>query len=262
MDIQLIRNATVKINYGGKTFLVDPFFADPYSLPAFAGKSANPLVPLPFPISDILQGADYILITHLHPDHFDEKAQVNISKSKPFLVQPSDSEPLKQMEFHNLTVIENEIQIDSIKINRVNAQHGEGKILKAMGAVSGYVLSAPEEKTLYLTGDTIWCEYVKSTLDTHRPEVVICNAGGNIFYADNHPFKQHLALSRDYTVVMDKKQVLEMMNYMDSMKVIVTHIGALDHETVTREQMKVYLKSKSVNMDRVFVPEDGEKIQL
>lgn len=262
MEVQLIRNATVKINYGGKIFLVDPFFADKHSLPAFAGKSLNPTVPLPFTISEILKDVDYILITHLHPDHFDEKAQASIPKTVPFFVQPLDAEPLKQLGFNNLTVIEDEIEISDINITRVNAQHGEGEVLHVMGDVSGYIMFAKEEPPLYVTGDTIWYESVKSTLNQYSPEVVICNAGGNAFFPDSHPFLQHLSLSRIHTLIMDEKQVLEMLNYMDSFKVITVHIGALDHETVTREKMKAYLKSHPIDMKRVFVPEDGEKIQI
>ena len=66
------QGSTVKIMYGGKNWLIDPFLGDMNSLPSFAGKSANPIVPLPIIPSEILKDIDYILITHLHPDHFDQ----------------------------------------------------------------------------------------------------------------------------------------------------------------------------------------------
>ena len=95
MKFRHIRNATVKIEYGGKTGLIDPFFGDTNCLPPFAGKSANPIVPLPMSIEEIIKDVDYVLITHLHPDHFDIRAQETIPKSIPFLVQKKIIQPLK-----------------------------------------------------------------------------------------------------------------------------------------------------------------------
>ena len=36
--------------------------------------------------------------------------------------------------------------------------------------------SAAEAKTLYLAGDTVWCEYVDAAIRDHRPDVIVVNA--------------------------------------------------------------------------------------
>ena len=262
MKIQLIRNATVKIEFGGKTWLVDPFLGDMNSLPPFAGKSANPIVPLPDSIPEILNGVDYILVTHLHPDHFDQKAQQEISQSTPLLVQPVDAENLRNMGFRKVEVIETKKRFGDITISRVMAQHGEGEILKVMGKVSGYVLEAAGEKPLYLTGDTIWCDGVKDTAHRFNPGVIVCNAGGNIFFPESNPFSKYISLERVHKVIMDEQQVLELMNYCKDAAVVTVHIGALDHETVSRESMKAYLEKNLMNVNLVHIPEDGETIYL
>ncbi|WP_341224428.1 MBL fold metallo-hydrolase [uncultured Arcticibacterium sp.] len=262
MEIQLIRNATVKIKFGNKTWLIDPFLGDVNSLPPFAGKSDNPTVPLPFTISEILEDVDYVLITHLHPDHFDSKAKELIPKTIPFIVQAADAQEVKSFGFENVKSIDQEIIIDTIKISRVTAQHGEGDILKVMGHVSGYILEADQEQTLYITGDTIWCDSVKNNLDKFQPDIIICNAGGNSFYPESNPFKTYLDIERSYKVIMDEKQVLELLNYRDETTVITVHMGALDHETVSREQMKEFIKASNIDMKRLRVPEDGEVIKL
>jgi L-ascorbate metabolism protein UlaG (beta-lactamase superfamily) len=261
MKIQLIRNATVKIEFGGKIWLVDPFFGEVNSLPPFAGKSANPTAPLPISISEILKDVDYILLTHLHPDHFDTKAQKTIQKSIPFVAQPSDLEKIKKFGFKSVEVIDQQRTLNNIKISRVNAQHGEGKILNVMGAVSGYILETENETPLYITGDTIWCDSIKRTLDKFNPGIIVCNAGGNVFLPKNNPFKESISLERVYKVIMDEKQVLELLNYKKDSTVITVHIGALDHETVTRKSMKEYLENHHINMNRVYVPEDGESLE-
>jgi L-ascorbate metabolism protein UlaG (beta-lactamase superfamily) len=262
MKIQLIRNATVKIGFGGKIWLVDPFLGDVNSLPPFAGKSANPTVPLPISVSEILKDVDYVLLTHLHPDHFDTKAQKTIPKLVPFVVQPSDSEKIKELGFKTVKVVDQQKTLDNVKITRVDAQHGDGEILKVMGAVSGYILEAANEETLYITGDTIWCETIKRNLDKFNPGIVVCNAGGNIFLPENNPFKKYISLERVYKVIMDEKQVLELLNDKKDTTVITVHIGALDHETVSRKSLKEYLKNNNVNTNRFYVPENGETVQF
>ena len=58
MRLQLIRNATLKLHYGGRTLLVDPFLARRNALPSYAGHSRNPLVDLPLVIEEIRTGVE------------------------------------------------------------------------------------------------------------------------------------------------------------------------------------------------------------
>ena len=76
MRIQQIRNATLKIEYGDVTFLIDPWLQDKgcgFSastiIPEMAGIH-NPMNDLHMPPEEILQGIDYCLVSHVHPDHF------------------------------------------------------------------------------------------------------------------------------------------------------------------------------------------------
>lgn len=55
-SIVQIRNATIRVNYAGVRFLVDPMFADPGAYPGFPGSAMshlrNPLVPLPVAVAE------------------------------------------------------------------------------------------------------------------------------------------------------------------------------------------------------------------
>lgn len=76
MNVQQIRNATLKIQYGGTTFLVDPWLQDKgegRSAPTVRPEMAdvkNPLCDLPLSVEQILDGVDFCLVTHIHFDHF------------------------------------------------------------------------------------------------------------------------------------------------------------------------------------------------
>lgn len=58
MKITQIRNATLRIDYGGVRFLIDPMLGEQSAYPPFADTPndhlCNPLVPLLTPMSEIL----------------------------------------------------------------------------------------------------------------------------------------------------------------------------------------------------------------
>ena len=84
MKITQIRNATNRLVYAGKTFLIDPWLS-PSHMFTFADVPGHPLhipdqvkehLPMPFydlPMSteEILKDVDCVIVTHLHPDHID-----------------------------------------------------------------------------------------------------------------------------------------------------------------------------------------------
>jgi len=74
MKIQLIRNATMKITYADRMILADPMFSAKDEMDPFAGIARNPTVHLPLPTAEVIKGIDGVVITHLHPDHFDTAA--------------------------------------------------------------------------------------------------------------------------------------------------------------------------------------------
>lgn len=66
MKLQLIRNATLRINYAGKQILTDPFLAEKHSISSFINRSLNPMVDLPCTPDEVISGIDMCLISHLH----------------------------------------------------------------------------------------------------------------------------------------------------------------------------------------------------
>ena len=54
MKIQLIRNATMKLTYAGRTILTDPMLSPKGDFKAFAGIARNPTIELPFQKEEIV----------------------------------------------------------------------------------------------------------------------------------------------------------------------------------------------------------------
>ena len=53
MKLRLFRNATLKLDYAGRTVLIDPYLAPRHSLPSFTGRSPNPMTELPAGLEDL-----------------------------------------------------------------------------------------------------------------------------------------------------------------------------------------------------------------
>ena len=67
MKLQLVRHATLLLDYAGMKILVDPMLSEAGAMSAIQNSPQprpNPLVPLPFPVEQVLDGVQLVLVTH------------------------------------------------------------------------------------------------------------------------------------------------------------------------------------------------------
>jgi L-ascorbate metabolism protein UlaG (beta-lactamase superfamily) len=254
MKIQQIRNATLVIDYAGKKFLVDPMLSPKGTFPAFPNSlrgddSPNPIVELPVPADDIIKDIDAVFLSHLHIDHWDDAAKEILPRQiKIFVQNDHDRQEVTSSGFLNVEVLTEHTKLEGILLSKTKAQHGRGQILKLAGNVCGLVLSHPEEKRLYIAADTVWFEGVQEALDQYQPEVIVLNGGDNQFVQGG-------------SLVMGKEDIYEVYKASPKAKIIVCHVEAVNHYTLTRAELKEFLDEKNMT-DRVLVPDDGESINF
>lgn len=270
MNLRLERNATMRWNYGGVNLLTDPMLGKKESLPSFAEKTSllkNPTVSLRTSTEEILDGVELVVISHLHPDHFDLKAAELLQKSMPLLVI-SGANPqvggfvkhLKGMGFTRVTQISSGMQWGPLTITPVFGQHGTGHIKEQMGDVAGLVFQAAEAPTVYWTGDTIWedTENYVSILEKFKPDVVVthsCGANPRAFFPNS-----------TVPIIMDDVQTVNLakaaIKVNPLVKVIAVHMEALDHCTVSRQTLRESARLAGLDAQQLMVPEDGETLEL
>ncbi|HAA15741.1 MAG TPA: MBL fold metallo-hydrolase [Cytophagales bacterium] len=251
MQLQLIRNATLKLTYAGKTLLVDPMLGAKGSLPSFGGVAPNPVVELPMPVEEVLDGVDAVLVTHRHGDHFDPAAMDLLSKDLPLFCQPPEEDLMQEKGFMAAQVVHEGVYWEGITITRTGGKHGSGAILEAMGPVSGFVLKAEGEPTVYIVGDSIWTDEVSDALTQHRPEVVVLNSGGAIIPGhEQNP------------ILMDEQEVMTVAQQAPWATLVAIHMEALDHCHVTRDSLRDAADQASVAAEKLRIPEDGEVVTI
>ena len=142
MHIQLIRNATLRLTYGDHVFITDPYLAAKYSQEPLIGKSRNPIVDLPCSSNEVLARVEMVLVSHLHPDHFDSLAQQALPKVIPIYCQPGDEQQIKGAGFSNVTAIDESVDWHGVKITRTPGEHGNATWAPQLGSVSGFIFRA------------------------------------------------------------------------------------------------------------------------
>lgn len=249
MNIQQIRNATLVINYAGKKFLVDPFFAEKGAYPPFPNSARqdqdNPLDSLPVSIEEIIADVDAVIVTHTHLDHWDDAAKEALPKDiKLFTQNEEDANEIRRAGFQNIEVLTKDTVFESIQLIKTKGEHGRGEVLKLAGFVCGVVFKHPDEKTLYVAGDTVWYEEVQNTIDVHKPEIIVVNAGDNQFLQGG-------------SLVMGADDVYEVQNAAPEATIIAVHMEAVNHWGLSKENLKRFAVEKGFS-SQLFVPADGE----
>jgi L-ascorbate metabolism protein UlaG (beta-lactamase superfamily) len=251
MKIQLIRNATMKITYAGRTILTDPMLSPKDEFDPFAGIARNPTIELPLQIEDIVRGVESVIVTHYHPDHFDMAASLALPKETPIFCQSGDESRMIEEGFKNILPLEtsNAHAWEGITITCTGGKHGKGKILERMGKVSGFVLQADGEPTVYWVGDSIWCEEVENVIKMFTPEVIITHSGG-------------AAIPGYGAIIMDGEQTITTVNSNPDAIIVAIHMESLDHCTVSRKMLRQMADSVAIPSSRLMIPEDGETISF
>lgn len=261
-SIQQIRNATIKIKFGGKTILVDPMFAPKDAFPpiseSFDPKRPFPLVDLPVAVDELVR-ADAVIVTHLHPDHFDEMAAQSIPKDMPIIAQDEiDAATLRNFGFSKVNVLQYDgsTKIGDITVIKTDCVHGEKDSVmpyyEAAGIrweASGFILKhANEKKTIYVAGDTIWSDGVKYALKYFQPDIVVVNVAGAQFLTSG-------------PIIMQLGDLVKTIRATpDSTMIIASHLDAVSHATVGRKDVRKLIADYSFS--KVLVPEDGETLDF
>ncbi len=254
MKIHFLRHATFAFEMGALRVLVDPMLGEAGTAPAVPNtpnERPNPLVGLPFGdevLSDLIENTDAVLVTHTHNDHWDGRARDLIPKDRLVLCQPEDEARISGAGFANVSAVDPGLAWKGLRFFRTGGRHGTGEIGAQMAPVSGFVVKAEDPPSLYVAGDTIWCEEVEEALRAHRPDVIVVNAGAAQFLEGD-------------PITMTAEDVARVCHAAPGARVIATHMEAINHCLLTRDELAGRLDGQGLS-GQVTVLEDGEMLEI
>ena len=206
-----------------------------------------PIFDLPASVEEILRGVDYYVVTHIHPDHVDISHDgtlgAPLDKNISVFVQNSeDAAAFKRSGFKSVEVLGENV-LDVIKLTKTPARHGT---IAPLGEACGLIFQAPNEKTLYLAGDTVWFGGVQDSLKTFRPDVVIVNACA-------------AELKGNGRLIMNDEDLDCIAQTLPTVQIVVSHMDNVPHATINRHEMRGLLARRGVNY---IMPADGETLEF
>jgi len=262
MKIQQIRNATLRISFGGAEFLVDPWLASKAEGITFAmvGQTAEVVDPaqldivmprceLPLPRAAVLDGVDAYVISHIHPDHIDMAPDGTVGAPldhaiPAFVQNEGDLETMRRSGFADARLFTDEgTDFRCVTLRRTPGRHGT-KV--PCGPASGIFFSSPSEKqTLWIAGDTVWCNEVAAALAALRPDMIVLNACAAQFKTFGR-------------LIMDDADVEAVCRAAPDATVVASHMDTVAHASLTRKTLKAALEKRGL-ASRVLMPDDGEE---
>ena len=116
-----------------------------------------------------------------------------------------------------------------------------------MGNVIGFYIKLPNEKSIYLSSDTIYTNAVDIVLHQYKPDINVLACGAAQFDIFSN-------------LIMNTDDILKFIKN-SSGKVIANHLESINHCPLTRETLKALLIKHDLIKD-VFIPEDGGIIEF
>jgi L-ascorbate metabolism protein UlaG (beta-lactamase superfamily) len=248
MRLTLVRHATLLIEMAGIRLLVDPMLDPAGARPPVEdspNQRPNPLVELPVAPERLTDGVDVVVVTHLHADHLDATGGRLIA-GLPVLCQPGDEERLRAAGL-DARALDGAASVGGVALTRTGGRHGTGRLGDSLGTVSGVVLRAEGEPTVYVAGDTVLCDEVRTVLSEHAPDVVVVNAGEARFVAGD-------PITMDADGVVGVARLAGEANA--GAEVVAVHMEAINHCLLTRAELRARIEAEGL-AGRVHVPEDG-----
>jgi L-ascorbate metabolism protein UlaG (beta-lactamase superfamily) len=253
MKLHHLRNATLVIETEKHVILIDPMLGKRKTIPPFTlfryKPKRNPLTALPKNSREILSKVTICLITHLHSDHLDKAGEVFLKrKSIPVICSAKDEKRLTQRGLTVLQTLDYWQSQDFLdgKITGIPALHGYGFVAKLMGNVMGFFIELEDEKSVYISSDTIFTNDVQNVLTELKPDIATVACG-----TARLDFGQPLLMRMDDILKFTK---------LAPGKVFANHLEALNHCPTTREELKQTLIENNL-LSKTIVPNDGECVE-
>ncbi|MFI5896613.1 MBL fold metallo-hydrolase [Actinoplanes sp. NPDC051513] len=223
MTFRAFGGPTAEFTFGGLVFLTDPTFDEPGDYPIGDRKLTKTAPPTgrPGPV-------DVVLLSHdQHPDNLDRRGR-EVAAAAPLVLSTPAAAARLGRPVRGLSPWET-VQLDhGVRVTAVPAQHGPDGSEHLVGPVTGFVLEADGEPTLYVSGDNASLRVVEE-IAARFPDIDVTVLFGG---AARTP------LVGDANLTLSAADMVEASRLLGVSRVVPAHVDSWAHFTETPEDVR------------------------
>ncbi|MEU4113202.1 MBL fold metallo-hydrolase [Kitasatospora sp. NPDC028055] len=230
-NIRVFGGPTALIEFGGLRFLTDPTFDEPGDYPRGGGRALTKTAPSPVTPAAI-GPVDAVLLSHdEHPDNLDTSGRALLPTVPLVLTTTSGAERLGGTA-RGLAPWES-VELarpdgGSVTVTAAPALHGPEGAEAVLGQVIGFVLTAPDLPSVYVSGDNASLALVEEIAERFGPlDTAVLFAGA----ARPGPFDGAL-------LTLDSAQAAEAAVLLGARRVVPAHFDSWAHFTEGRTALE------------------------
>lgn len=242
----LIGGPTLHLHYGGLSILTDPTFDAPgdYPGPVELHKLTGPALP-----PATLGAIDLVLLSHdQHADNLDHSGRELVERAPQVL---STAEAAARIP--GVTALENwsTVTIGRTEVTGVPALHGPPGCEPITGTVTGFVLRAPGEPVVYISGDNASVELVAEIAEREGPfDIAVLHTGA----ANPGRFG-------DVDVTLNARTAVEAARALGQAEIVAVHAEGWAHFSETTERLALLFGYAGLS-ERLHIPVKGETFSI
>lgn len=220
-ELLLIGGPTVRLRYAGLTFLTDPTFDPPgdYEGRVTLHKLSGPALTV-----DEVGPVDAVLLSHdEHADNLDHSGRALLADVPVVL-----SEPGAAQRVAGVTGLEPwaSTRVGDATVTAVPALHGPAGCESITGVVTGFVLQAVDEPTVYVSGDNASVDVVAQVASRFPIDIALLFTGaGNV------------GAFGDTDITLNRRTAVQAARLLGQALIVPAHADGWDHFTETRESL-------------------------
>nr|WP_201788909.1 MBL fold metallo-hydrolase [Amycolatopsis orientalis] len=232
LSVQVFGGPTALIEYGGLRFLTDPTFDEPGHYPRPGGRPGLTKTAPPSTKRADLGPVDAVLLSHdEHPDNLDHSGRELLADVPLTLTTPSGAgrlggtaKGLAPWESVDLPRPDGGV----VTVTGAPAQHGPEGADKVTGEVVGFVLTAQDLPTVYVSGDNASLDVVRQVAERFGPvDTAVLFAGA----------PRLEGVFDGALLVLDSALAAEAAKILGAGTVVPVHVDSWDHFTENRDDV-------------------------
>ena len=251
LELTLIGGPTAILEYAGLRWLTDPTFSPPGEYAGGLVKTTEPTLS-----PDQVEPIDVVIISHdQHSDNLDPAEREFLPRAGQVLTTVEGAGRLGDAAIGLAPWSSAEVDSSdgaTVTVTAVPALHGPPGCEPVSGPVIGFVLSAPDAETVYVSGDNASLDVVREIASRCKPiDVAVLFAGA--VQLPNRFDGAYLTLSSD--------RAAEASIILGAATVIPLHFEGWRHFTQGADQLRAAFAGNSV-ADRLVMPTRGGTVSV